>query len=51
MSRQVQDEREKDARVTLASVEQAIAEQILEAAKLYGRDPNALKPAADEFAL
>ena len=36
-------EREKDARVTLASAEKAIAEQILEAAKLYGSDPNALK--------
>ena len=43
MSRQAQAEREKDARVTLASAEQAIAEQILEAAKLYGSDPNALK--------
>ncbi len=43
MSRQAQAEREKDARVTLASAEQAIAEQILQAAKLYGSDPNALK--------
>jgi regulator of protease activity HflC (stomatin/prohibitin superfamily) len=43
MSRQAQAEREKDARVTLASAELAIAEQILEAAKLYGSDPNALK--------
>lgn len=43
MSRQAQAEREKDARVTLASAEKAIAEQILEAAKLYGSDPNALK--------
>ena len=43
MSRQAQAEREKAARVTLASAEQAIAEQILEAAKLYGSDPNALK--------
>jgi regulator of protease activity HflC (stomatin/prohibitin superfamily) len=43
MSRQAQAEREKDARVTLASAEQAIAEQILLAAKLYGSDPNALK--------
>jgi regulator of protease activity HflC (stomatin/prohibitin superfamily) len=43
MSRQAQAEREKDARVTLASAEKAIAEQILEAAKLYGTDPNALK--------
>jgi regulator of protease activity HflC (stomatin/prohibitin superfamily) len=43
MSRQAQAEREKEARVTLASAEKAIAEQILEAAKLYGSDPNALK--------
>ncbi len=43
MSRQAQAEREKDARVTLASAETAIAQQILEAAKLYGSDPNALK--------
>ena len=43
MSRQAQAEREKAARVTLASAEHAIAEQILEAAKLYGSDPNALK--------
>lgn len=43
MSRQAQAEREKDARVTLASAETAIAEQVLEAAKLYGSDPNALK--------
>ena len=43
MSRQAQAEREKDARVTLASAEKAIAEQILEAAQLYGSDPNALK--------
>ncbi len=33
MSRQAQAEREKDARVTLASAEKAIAEQILEAAR------------------
>ncbi len=43
MSRQAQAEREKDARVTLASAETAIAEQILEAARMYGSDPNALK--------
>lgn len=43
MSRQAQAEREKDARVTLASAETAIAQQIVEAAKLYGSDPNALK--------
>ena len=43
MSRQAQAEREKDARVTLASAEMAIAQQIMEAARLYGSDPNALK--------
>ena len=43
MSRQAQAEREKDARVTLASAEKAIAEQVLQAAKLYGSDPTALK--------
>jgi hypothetical protein len=43
MSRQAQAEREKDARVTLASAEREIAEQVLLAAKLYGSDPNALK--------
>lgn len=43
MSRQAQAEREKDARVTLASAEKEIAMQILEAARLYGDDPNALK--------
>ncbi|PPQ29573.1 slipin family protein [Rhodopila globiformis] len=43
MSRQAQAEREKDARVTLASAERAIAEQVLQAARLYGSDPNALK--------
>lgn len=43
MSRQAQAEREKDARVTLASAETAIAQQVLEAARLYSEDPNALK--------
>lgn len=43
MSRQAQAEREKTARVTLASAEQAIAQQILEAAGMYGRDPYALR--------
>lgn len=43
MSRQAQAEREKDARVTLASAEHEIARQIVEAAQLYGSDPNALK--------
>ncbi len=43
MSRQAQAEREKVARVTLASAERAIAEQVLEAARLYGTDPTALR--------
>jgi regulator of protease activity HflC (stomatin/prohibitin superfamily) len=43
MSRQAQAEREKDARVTLASAEYDIAQQILVAARLYSSDPNALK--------
>jgi regulator of protease activity HflC (stomatin/prohibitin superfamily) len=43
MSRQAQAEREKDARVTLASAEHEIARQVVEAARLYGSDPNALK--------
>ena len=43
MSRQAQAEREKQARVTLASAEQAIAEQVLLAAAVYGRDPVALQ--------
>ncbi len=43
MSRQAQAEREKTARVTLASAERAIAEQVLEAARLYGSDPIALQ--------
>ena len=43
MSRQAQAEREKTARVTLASAEQAIAEQVLAAARIYASDPVALK--------
>ncbi len=43
MSRQAQAEREKTARVTLASAEQAIAQQVLEAARMYGENPYALK--------
>jgi regulator of protease activity HflC (stomatin/prohibitin superfamily) len=43
MSRQAQAERERVARVTLASAERAIAEQVLEAARLYGTDPTALR--------
>jgi hypothetical protein len=43
MSRQAQAEREKTARVTLASAEQAIAQQVLAAAALYAENPLALK--------
>jgi regulator of protease activity HflC (stomatin/prohibitin superfamily) len=43
MSRQAQAEREKDARVTLASAEREIARQVLEAAELYATHPMALQ--------
>jgi regulator of protease activity HflC (stomatin/prohibitin superfamily) len=43
MSRQAQAEREKDARVTLASAEQEIARQVLVAAALYQENPVALQ--------
>ncbi len=43
MSRQAQAEREKDARVTLASAEQEIARQIQAAAAIYAGDPTALQ--------
>ncbi len=43
MSRQAQAEREKAARVTLASAEQDIARQVLEAAALYQENPVALQ--------
>jgi regulator of protease activity HflC (stomatin/prohibitin superfamily) len=43
MSRQAQAEREKSARVTLASAEQEIARQVLEAAKIYADNPTALR--------
>ena len=43
MSRQAQAEREKHARVTLASAEQDIARQVLEAAALYRENPVALQ--------
>lgn len=43
MSRQAQAEREKDARVTLASAEQDIARQVLAAAALYDSNPTALR--------
>jgi regulator of protease activity HflC (stomatin/prohibitin superfamily) len=43
MSRQAQAERERDARVTLASAETAIAEQVLKAADTYAKSPVALQ--------
>ena len=43
MSSQAQAEREKHARVTLASAEQEIARQVLEAAALYQANPVALQ--------
>ena len=43
MSRQAQAEREKDARVTLASAEREIARQVLEAAAIYEKNPTALR--------
>jgi regulator of protease activity HflC (stomatin/prohibitin superfamily) len=43
MSRQAQAEREKMARVTLASAEQEIARQVLEAAALYASNPMGLQ--------
>jgi regulator of protease activity HflC (stomatin/prohibitin superfamily) len=43
MSRQAQAEREKSARVTLASAETAIAEQVLAAAALYASNPAAFQ--------
>ncbi len=43
MSRQAQAERERDARVTLASAETAIAQQVLAAAAIYEKSPVALQ--------
>ncbi len=43
MSRQAQAEREKMARVILASAEQDIAERFLEAANVYSKNPAALQ--------
>jgi regulator of protease activity HflC (stomatin/prohibitin superfamily) len=43
MSRQAQAEREKSARVTLASAEQDIARQVLDAALIYQQNPVALQ--------
>ena len=43
ISRQAQAEREKDARVTLASAEQEIARQVLAAAEIYASNPTALR--------
>jgi regulator of protease activity HflC (stomatin/prohibitin superfamily) len=43
MSRQAQAEREKEARVILGSAEAAVAQQFLDAANLYGKNPVALQ--------
>jgi regulator of protease activity HflC (stomatin/prohibitin superfamily) len=43
MSRQAQAERERDARVTLASAELDIAKQVLAAAEMYAQNPVALQ--------
>ena len=43
MSRQAQAEREKEARVTLGSAEEAIAQKFLDAANIYARNPMALQ--------
>jgi regulator of protease activity HflC (stomatin/prohibitin superfamily) len=43
MSRNAQAEKEKQARVTLASAEVAIAEQVADAAKIYENNPVALQ--------
>ena len=43
MSRQAQAEREKAARVTLASAEREVATQLEEAARIYDRSPTALR--------
>jgi regulator of protease activity HflC (stomatin/prohibitin superfamily) len=43
MSRQAQAEREKNARVTLASAEQEIAQRVVEAAAIYQQNPVALQ--------
>ncbi len=42
MSRQAQAERERDARVTLASAEQFVAREVVEAARIYEGQPMAL---------
>jgi regulator of protease activity HflC (stomatin/prohibitin superfamily) len=43
MSRQAQAEREKQARVTLGSAEEEIAQKFVNAAKLYAENPEALQ--------
>ena len=43
MSRQAQAEREKQARVTLGSAEEEIAQKFVNAAKLYAQSPEALQ--------
>jgi hypothetical protein len=43
MSRQAQAEREKQARVTLGSAEEEVAQKFVNAAKLYQQNPEALQ--------
>jgi regulator of protease activity HflC (stomatin/prohibitin superfamily) len=43
MSRQAQAEREKQARVTLGSAEEEVAQKFVNAAKLYAQNPEALQ--------
>ena len=43
MSRQAQAEREKAARVTLASAERQVATELEEAARTYDRSPTAMQ--------
>jgi trimethylamine:corrinoid methyltransferase-like protein len=43
MSRQAQAEREKQARVTLGSAEEEVAQKFVNAAKLYAQSPEALQ--------
>src|ERR1700748_3161117 len=46
MSRQAQAEREKQARVTLGSAEEEVAQKFVNAAKLYATSPAVLQLAA-----
>jgi regulator of protease activity HflC (stomatin/prohibitin superfamily) len=43
MSRKAQADREKEARVILAESEQIVAEQMVQAAQLYGREQKAMQ--------